>query len=72
MAAKRKPKPTKPAEAELQPHKIIGQLIGARYNEHGDMVGEEVMGEVAIYRANFTKLEQIVDQALERARAAGT
>jgi hypothetical protein len=66
VATKRKPK--KPAEAELQPHKIVGQLIGARYNEHGDMVSEELMGDVVIYRANFSKVEQAVEQLQEQAQ----
>ena len=61
-----------PAEAELKAHKIVGQLIGARYNEHGEIVGEEVMGQVAIYRPNFSKVEQIVDQAVEEARSQRT
>lgn len=58
------------APAELQPFKIVGQLIGARYDEHGEIVGEEVMGEVAIYRANFSKLEELVDRAVDKARQA--
>jgi len=57
------------AQPELKPFKIVGQLIGARYNAEGEIVGEEVMGPVAIYRSNFSKLEQIVDQAVEEARA---
>jgi hypothetical protein len=55
---------------ELKPFKIVGQLIGARYNAEGEIVGEEVMGEVAIYRSNFGKVDQIVDQAVEQARNA--
>jgi hypothetical protein len=62
------PKPKKPAEEELRPHKIIGQLIGARFNEHGEIVAEEVMGEVAIFKANFSKLPAIVDAAVAAAR----
>lgn len=75
MAEREKPtkkrpprKPKKPAEAELQPFKLVGQLIGARYNEHGEIVGEEIMGDVAIYASNFSKVDQIVKQAVEQAR----
>jgi hypothetical protein len=57
---------------ELKPFKIVGQLIGARYNAEGEIVGEEVMGEVAIYRSNFSKVEEIIDQAVEQARNAAT
>jgi hypothetical protein len=76
MAAKKAPKkraprkPKKPAEAELKPFKIVGQLVGARYNEHGDVVGEDVMGDVAIYAVNFSRVKQIVDQAVKDARKA--
>jgi hypothetical protein len=58
------------APSELKPFKIIGQLIGARYNAEGEIIGEEVMGEVAIYRSNFSKVEELVDQAVEQARSA--
>jgi len=72
MTAKRKSaakrKPAKPAEAELRPHKIVGQLIGARFNEHGDIVGEQVMGEVAIFRPNFGKVPQLVEKAIEESK----
>lgn len=73
MSAKRKrtPKPKAPA-AELKPLKIVGNLIGARYNEHGEVVSEEVMGEVAIYAPNFGKVNQLVDKALDEARSADT
>lgn len=53
---------------QLEPFKIVGQLIGVLRNEDGEIVSEQVMGEVAIYRANFTKLEEIVDQAVTEAR----
>jgi hypothetical protein len=56
-----------PADA-LRPHKIVGQLIGSRHNEEGEIVGEEVMGEVAIYRPNFGKVEQLVNEAVAQAR----
>jgi hypothetical protein len=61
-------RPTKPAEASLRPHKIVGQLIGARYNEHGEIVGEEVMADVAIFKPNFGKVEQAVEAAFQQAR----
>lgn len=68
----RKPPRRKPMARppELKPFKIIGQLIGARYDEHGEIVGEEVMGEVAIYRSNFGKVQQLVDRAVKEARKA--
>lgn len=59
------------ASPELKPFKIVGQLIGARYNADGEIVGEEVMGEVAIYRSNFDKVEQLVHDAVEAARLKG-
>jgi hypothetical protein len=59
------------APAELRPHKIIGQLIGARYNEHNEIVGEEVMGEVAIFKPNFGKLEELVEEAVAAAGPGG-
>ena len=65
-AQKRKPK----APPELKPFKIVGQLIGARYDEHGDVVGEEIMGEVAIYRSNFKRVDELVNEAVEQARAS--
>lgn len=75
---KRTPKPKVPAEAELKPHKIVGQLIGAIHNEHGEIVGEESMGEVAIFKPNFSKLPDFVEAAVkvrrkeeERARGEG-
>lgn len=75
MAAKKQPKkrvprkPKKPAEAELKPHKIVGQLIGARFNEHGEIVGEESMGDVAIFKPNFGKVQQMVDRAIKETKA---
>jgi len=66
----RKAQPKKPSEAELVPHKIVGELIGKRLNEHGDIIGEEAMGPVAIFAANFGKLPQLIDKELERAREA--
>lgn len=55
---------------ELKPHKIVGQLFGALYNEHGEQIGEEVMGNVEIFRANFGKVPQLVDQALKEKKKA--
>ena len=59
-----------PEGAELQPFKIVGQLIGARYDADGNVVGEEFMGEITIYRPLFGKVDQIVDEATARARKA--
>lgn len=53
----------------LIPHKIVGKLIGARYNEDGAMTSEEVMGEVVIYRVNFDKVGQLVDEAVASAQS---
>lgn len=54
--------------SDLTPHKIVGQLIGTRHNEDGDIIAEEIMGEVAIYRANFGKVEELVDLAISTAK----
>lgn len=61
-------KPKKPSEAKLEPFKIVGQLVGARKNEHGEIVSEEPMGEVQIYAANFDKVKHNVDLAVKRLR----
>lgn len=53
---------------ELKPFKIVGQLIGACHNAEGEIVGEESMGPVVIYRSNFSKVEEIIDLAVEEAR----
>jgi hypothetical protein len=53
---------------ELRPHKIVGQLIGARFDEHGEIVGEEVMGEVVLYKPHFGKLPQMIDDAVKVAK----
>jgi hypothetical protein len=63
-AQKRKPK----APRELMPHKIVGQLVGKRLNEHGEIVAEEPMGDVAIFSANFSKVPQLVKDAVEQTR----
>jgi hypothetical protein len=58
-----------PVANELEPFKIVGQLIGIRRNADGEITGEEVMGEVAIYRPNFGRVEQLVDEAVAASRA---
>jgi hypothetical protein len=58
------------ASGELQPFKIIGQLVGVLYDADGNIVGEEVMGEVAIYRPNFGRVEQLIDEAIDQAHSA--
>jgi hypothetical protein len=71
MTARRRQRNRRPkASAELRPFKIVGKLIGAQYNEHGEVVGEVMMGDVAIYRTNFGKVKQLVDQAFEDAKRA--
>jgi len=59
------------AEMPLEPFKIVGQLIGVRRNPEGEIVSEEPMGDVAIYRANFGRVAQLVDEACAEARAGG-
>lgn len=75
MARKRKAaKPKAKAEdvgAELEPFKIVGQLVGARRNPAGEVVAEEVMGQVQIYRPNFGLVEQLIDEAMREARVEG-
>jgi len=68
---RKRPPRAKPKAPELRPHKIVGQLIGARFNEHGEIVGEEVMGEVAIFRPNFGRVEQLVTDAVKEAEGLG-
>jgi hypothetical protein len=53
---------------ELRPFKIVGHLVGALYDEDGDIVGEQVMGEVAIYRKSFDKVSELVDDAWKRSQ----
>jgi hypothetical protein len=68
QSAPKKRSPKTPAEAELIPHKIVGELIGKRLNEHGDIVGEEPMGQVAIFSAQFGRVKQMIDADIKRAR----
>ncbi len=63
MARKRKAPPP-----ELRPFKIVGQLVGALYDEDGEIVGEQVMGEVAIYRQSFGKVSKLVDDAWKQSK----
>jgi hypothetical protein len=70
MAALARAEAEQQKPAELRPHKIVGQLIGARYNEHNEIVGEEVMGEVAIFKPNFGKVAELVDEAVAAADGA--
>lgn len=53
---------------ELEPFKIVGELVGVVRNEDGEIIGEEVMGRVAIYAANFGEVDTIVAEAVEQAR----
>lgn len=66
MARKAKPKAF--AEDELRPHKIVGRLIGTRHNEHGEIIAEEVMGEVAIFSAHFDNVRQMVEDGVNEVR----
>jgi len=68
-------KPKKPSEAEFKPLKIVGcVLVGGRYNEHGDLIGEEAMTDAnnpfILYAPDFSKVDQIVKDAVKRASAA--
>ncbi len=68
-AAKRQSRrKTKPKPPELRPFKIVGQLVGALYDEDGEIVGEQVMGEVAIYRKSFGKVPKLVDDAWKQSK----
>jgi hypothetical protein len=49
---------------ELRPFKIVGKLIGSRHDEDGEIIGEEVMGEVVVYRPQFAELEALVERAV--------
>ena len=57
-----------PKPPELRPFKIVGQLIGALYDDEGEIVGEQVMGEVAIYRKSFGKVSALVDDAWKQSK----
>lgn len=63
-----RPKPKAPKETKLEPFLIRGELIGARMNEHGEPVSLEPMGTVEILKANFGRVNQLVNQAIEQAR----
>jgi hypothetical protein len=70
----RKPKPKKPGDI-LKPVKITGCVLwGARYNEHGEQIGEEPMTNpqdpFIIWAPNFPKLKQTIDRELKAAEAA--
>jgi hypothetical protein len=67
---KSKSQPTPVDLSELKPFKIVGQLIGARYDEQGEIVGEEVMGQVGVYASQFGQVQELVDGAVEEMRAA--
>ncbi len=54
-------------ERDLEPFKIVGHLIGVHRNAEGEIMGEEIMGEVAIYRPNFGRVKELVEEALDKA-----
>lgn len=70
------PKPKKPKKPgqELKPLKIIGcQLVGGRFNEHGELIGEELMTDpnsaFIIYAPDFPKLKQKIEREIKAAEA---
>jgi len=68
-----KPKPRKPGQT-LKPVKITGCVLwGARYNEHGEQIGEEPMTNpgdpFTIWAPNFAKLKQTVEREIKAAEA---
>ena len=59
------PKAAKAAKGgEVTPFKVVGQLIGSIRNAKGEIVGEKVIGEVAIYRPDFGRLEDLIAEAM--------
>lgn len=62
--AKRPRKPKTPPP-DLVPFKIVGKLVGVRYNEHGEAYDEVVMADVTFYRSQFPKIQSLVDQAFK-------
>jgi len=52
------------SDDQPRPFKIVGKLIGAIHDEAGEVVGEPVLGDVVIYRAQFGELEALVERAL--------
>jgi hypothetical protein len=56
------------AKAPLKPFKIIGQLVGAREDEAGEIIAEEGMGEICIYRSQFGEVEKLIEDAIQRGR----
>jgi hypothetical protein len=58
---------TKPAakpENTVAPFKIIGQLIGAIRSPKGEIIGEKVLGEIAIYSPDFGRVEELIAEAI--------
>lgn len=64
---KRKPKPKKPSEEKPVPMRIVGELRGAFFDEHGEFAGEVFLANVDIPKSDFGKVKQLVDQAVRDA-----
>ncbi len=45
---------------ELKPFKIVGQLIAAAYDDDGNIVGEQVAGDVVFYATQFGEVQERV------------
>jgi hypothetical protein len=61
-------KPRAPKSPPDKPFKIVGQLIGARHDKDGNIIGEWVMGEIVFYRPQFDDVRKLVDDAVKLAR----
>lgn len=70
--AKEPPKePEATPERQLRPHKIVGQLVGVILNEKGEIVGEDVMGPVTIFKAQFGEVDSLIEDAYNAAVEEG-
>lgn len=52
-----------PVATTEEPFKIVGQLVAATKDEHGNIVGEYVAGQVVLYAAQFDQVRELVEQA---------
>ena len=55
------PKPKRPTRTFV-PRRIVGELWGAWVDENGETVGEEQIGPVTLWRPDFPRVDEIVEQ----------
>lgn len=59
-----------PAQGHAEPFKIVGQIIAAKKNADGEIVGEYVFANCCFYAAQFSEISRMVADAWE-SRGAG-